>query len=83
MSTPQHLIIGGKYRHYRNKLLYEVICIATHTESNEELVIYEALYDDTLRGYGGIWAKPVSMFCETVQVGEQVVPRFLLENGEK
>lgn len=60
----------GKYRHYKGNE-YEVIGVAKHSETLEELVIYRALY-----GEGGLWARPVAMFGEDVEVNGQKVPRF-------
>jgi hypothetical protein len=60
----------GKYRHYKGKE-YEVIGIAKHSETLEELVVYRALYGD-----GQIWVRPLKMFLEEVEVNGQKVPRF-------
>jgi hypothetical protein len=62
--------LPGLYRHYKGKL-YQVIGTATHSESGEALVIYIPLY-----GEGGFWARPLGMFCETVQVNGTRVARF-------
>lgn len=63
-------IITGKYRHYKGKD-YEVIGFAKHTETLEDLVIYKALY-----GEGKVWARPVSMWNEIVEVEGRKVKRF-------
>jgi hypothetical protein len=67
------LIIGGTYRHYKNKL-YKVHGIARHSETLEEMVIYEALYENDL---GKIWVRPKEMFLGDISVsGERRQPRF-------
>ena len=50
----------GRYRHFKGKS-YEVIGIARHSETEEPLVVYRALY-----GEGGIWVRPASMWNETI-----------------
>lgn len=60
----------GRYRHFKGNE-YEVLFTATHTESEEELVIYKALY-----GEGKVWARPVSMWLETVERDGKIIRRF-------
>jgi len=60
----------GLYQHYKGPL-YRVLDVATHSESQEELVIYQALYGDK-----GMWARPLSMFTETVLIDDKEIPRF-------
>lgn len=60
----------GRYRHYKGNL-YEVVGIARHSETEEELVVYLALYGD-----GGLWARPKAMFLETVRHNGVERPRF-------
>lgn len=60
----------GRYRHYKGNF-YEVIDIARHSETEEELVVYRKLYDDH-----SLWVRPLGMFLENVQVDGRSVPRF-------
>ena len=70
------MIKPGRYRHYKGND-YEVIGVARHSETEEKYVVYRQLY-----GEGGLWIRPLSMFLQSVTVGENTVPRFrLLEEG--
>ena len=60
----------GVYRHYKGNL-YELIGFAKHSETVEDMVIYKALYSD-----GGIWVRPLAMWSEIVEVGDNSVRRF-------
>ena len=64
----------GRYRHYKGKD-YEVIGVARHSETREELVVYKALYKGDFPD-GQLWVRPASMFAETVEVDGQTVKRF-------
>ncbi len=65
----------GKYQHYKGKM-YEVIGIARHSETLEELVVYKALYDSEEFGNQAVWVRPKKMFTETVKVEGKEMPRF-------
>ena len=71
MSADQELR-PGLYRHYKGKM-YRVTGIARHSETLEELAVYECLYDNDL---GRHWVRPKKMFLEKVQTAEGLVPRF-------
>ena len=65
----------GKYEHYKGKQ-YEVIGLARHSETLEELVIYKALYDSEEFGNNTLWARPKSMFLENINIDGKEIPRF-------
>ena len=65
----------GKYEHYRGKQ-YEVVGVARHSETLEELVVYRALYNSEEFGENALWARPLKMFLEEVEVEGKRVPRF-------
>jgi hypothetical protein len=69
------MIKPGIYRHYKGKE-YEVLGLARHSETLEELVIYKALYNTADLGYGALWVRPKGMFEETVLVDGKEAPRF-------
>ena len=64
------LKIGKKYRHFKGNE-YLVMHIAKHSETLEELVVYQALY-----GEMGVWVRPLEMFLEQVEVNGQKENRF-------
>jgi hypothetical protein len=66
------MIRPGMYRHYKGKF-YNVLGTGQHSETLEDMVLYQKLYDDY-----GFWVRPKSMFCEIVTVGNESVPRFTL-----
>ncbi|MBQ7924357.1 MAG: DUF1653 domain-containing protein [Clostridia bacterium] len=60
----------GKYRHFKGGE-YEVLHIAYHSETGEELVVYQALYGDRK-----VWVRPASMWNETVERDGKTYRRF-------
>jgi hypothetical protein len=67
---------AGIYRHYKGQR-YRVLGTAQHSETMEPLVVYQALYGDF-----GLWVRPATMFCETVELDGEPLPRFALEQAE-
>ena len=59
-----------RYRHFKGKE-YEVLGVARHSETEEELVVYRALYGDF-----GLWVRPVSMWNEPVERDGKTFRRF-------
>ena len=60
----------GKYRHFKGNF-YEVIGIASHSETLEPMVVYRALY-----GEYGLWVRPAFMWNEWVEKEDYHGPRF-------
>jgi len=66
----------GRYRHYKGGE-YTVMGVAQHSETGETLVVYRPDYGDR-----ELWVRPLSMFQESVETPDGVVPRFaLIEAG--
>ena len=70
MGEEENVVLPGVYRHYKGNM-YRVIGEATHSETMERLVVYQALY-----GERGLWVRPRAMFRETVTVGGEEKARF-------
>jgi hypothetical protein len=66
----------GLYKHSKSGRMYKVLGLAHHSEDLSELVVYEAQYDSDEFGPNAIWARPLKMFTETVEIDGQTVPRF-------
>lgn len=60
----------GIYRHYKGNL-YKVLCIAKHSETEDELVVYQALY-----GKYEHWVRPIMMFNEEIEIEGKSVKKF-------
>ena len=60
----------GIYRHYKGKN-YQLLYIAKHSETLEEMVVYRALY-----GEENVWVRPTAMWNETVELDGQIIQRF-------
>ncbi|MDD6039880.1 MAG: DUF1653 domain-containing protein [Clostridia bacterium] len=61
----------GIYRHFKGNR-YQLLFVATHSETLEPMVVYRALY-----GAGGIWVRPAAMWNEPVQRDGYSGPRFV------
>lgn len=61
---------GTRYQHFKGKE-YEIICMARHSETEEPMVVYKALY-----GTAKIWVRPAKMFFEQIEVNGKTVNRF-------
>lgn len=73
------LVLGGLYQHYKGKN-YIVHSIVRHSETLEELVYYECLYENDL---GKLWVRPLRMFLETVEIEGKTIPRFKYIGDQK
>lgn len=65
----------GRYEHYKGNQ-YEVIGLARHSETLEELVIYRALYNSKEFGNNALWARPKKMFSEMIDIDGKEISRF-------
>lgn len=61
----------GRYRHFKGNE-YELLGVARHSETLEEMVVYRALY-----GEGGLWVRPLAMWSEEVSRPDYSGPRFV------
>mgnify|MGYP003455652477 CR=1 FL=1 len=66
------MIKKGIYEHYKGNW-YELLYVANHSETLENMVVYKALY-----GEGEIWVRPLSIWNEEVEVNGNKIPRFKL-----
>ena len=67
----------GRYRHFKGNE-YELICTARHSETEELMVVYRALY-----GEGGIWVRPASMWNEEIERDGKTFRRFTFIGDER
>ena len=66
----------GVYRHFKGKM-YEVIGVAKHSETLQDLVVYRALYDSSEFGSMALWVRPLDNFLEMVNIDGKEVARFI------
>lgn len=64
----------GIYKHAKSGNEYRVVCLAKHSETLEDLVVYEALYDNKESKF---WVRPAAMFTEMVTINGAQTPRFI------
>ena len=69
---PTAIAVGSCYQHYKGNR-YTILALARHTETLEELVIYQALYEEEQ-----VWVRSLAMFVENVEVEGHTMPRFRL-----
>lgn len=75
-TLTESVVVGGIYEHYKG-LQYRIIGLARHSESLEEMVVYQALY-----GKNDIWVRPLVMFLEHITFEGQLLPRFKSLNNK-
>ncbi len=63
----------GIYEHYKSGKKYRVISMAKHSETLEDMVVYEALYENEM---SKLWVRPLSIFLEEVEFEGKRIPRF-------
>jgi hypothetical protein len=71
-TAPDNNLLLGFYKHYKGHL-YKVIGVAKHSETLEDMVVYETQYDNEL---GKLWVRPLAMFLENVEVDGKIMRRF-------
>lgn len=67
------MVTTGTYKHAKTGNLYRVLGVAKHSETLEDLVVYEALYDNPK---SKLWVRPLSMFEEEVEIEGKKRKRF-------
>lgn len=77
----------GIYKHSKTGKMYKVYFVAKHSETLEDMLVYEALYDEDADGrgthaykrgnYSKFWVRPLVMFEELVEINGKKVPRFV------
>ena len=70
-------LVGREFRHFKGNL-YRLEGFAKHTETQEEMVVYRALY-----GERGLWVRPAKMFFETIERDGKRMKRFELQKRNK
>jgi hypothetical protein len=68
------MIKKGLWKHSKSGKQYRVIGVAKHTETEEEMVVYEPLYESE---FANLMVRPAKMWEETVEINNEKVPRFV------
>ena len=79
MMSSNMTIKLGIYQHYRG-MRYRVLGIAKHSETLEDLVVYEALYDNKV---SKTWARPLAMFLDKIEKDGELINRFEFVGEDK
>lgn len=66
----------GLYKHFKKGDIYKVIGVAKHSETLEDLVIYQAQYNSKEFGKNAFWVRPLDNFLEEVEIDGKIYPRF-------
>lgn len=69
----------GIYKHSKKCTEYRVTAIAKHSETLEDMVVYEALYDNPV---SKVWVRPLALFEEIIELDGKKVPRFVFVREE-
>lgn len=68
-------VVLGTYQHYKGNI-YKVLGVGKHSETLEEVVIYQGQYDSEEFGNNPIWVRPISSFTSLVNTNGKEIPRF-------
>lgn len=68
---------GQIWKHSKKGGTYKIVALAKHSETLEDLVVYEALYENDL---SKVWVRPLSMWQEEVEINGEKKPRFIFVN---
>ena len=68
------MIKPGIWKHSKSGKEYKLIGVGKHSETLEDLVLYEAQYQNEM---SQLWARPVAMWEDEVEIGGERVPRFV------
>lgn len=69
-ALAKSIVVGSIYEHYKG-MRYKILGVARHTETLEEIIVYQALY-----GEEDVWVRPLSMFLENMTIHGEERPRF-------